>query len=233
MVEAFAARPAYPMGLIDALAELCSETGLVAEVGAGLGHVALPLAERGLNVVAIEPALAMLEGLREAARARGVAVAAVHATAEQLPLANGSVEALIVSDALHFMDVVLAAAEFARVLVPGGALAVVPCELAPTPFMRAVEVVMRDSAPRRPRNTAPAVIQVSRLLKAPYGPPRHFEDATAVDSQALERILRSISFIGPAMNELRFARFLERIHALSDEPVWARRFTLHAGRRAR
>ena len=47
---------------------------------------------------------------------------------------------------------------------------------------------------------------------------------------AASKDLRSISFIGPAMNPERFAAFHEKIRALPERPVWARRFTLHAGR---
>ena len=60
-----------------------------------------------------------------------------------------------------------------------------------------------------------------------------FRDETPVGPEALEAILRSISFIGPAMNPERFAAFRARIHALPDKPVWARSFTLHAGFRRR
>jgi hypothetical protein len=62
---------------------------------------------------------------------------------------------------------------------------------------------------------------------------RRFHDATEVDEDTLEQILRSISFIGPAMNAERFAAFRERIHALPGPRTWARTFTVHSGRRRR
>ena len=43
MADVYDARPAYPNGLIDALAEL-ARGRRVADLGAGIGHVALPLA---------------------------------------------------------------------------------------------------------------------------------------------------------------------------------------------
>ncbi|MFN8484159.1 MAG: methyltransferase domain-containing protein [Anaerolineae bacterium] len=46
----------------------------VLDVGAGGGRFALPLAERGARVVAVEPSPAMAAVLREAAEARGLAV---------------------------------------------------------------------------------------------------------------------------------------------------------------
>ena len=63
MADVYDARPAYPLGLIDALAELATGR-LVGDLGAGIGHVALPLAQRGFDVIAIEPAQTMLDRLR-------------------------------------------------------------------------------------------------------------------------------------------------------------------------
>ena len=74
-----------------------------------------------------------------------------------------------------------------------------------------------------------SIVQLSKLLDVRLAPPLAFQDETPVSREQLEAILRSISFIGPAMNAERFAAFRERIHALSGAPIWARTFTLHAG----
>jgi SAM-dependent methyltransferase len=236
MADVYGARPAYPPALIDALVRLVdgelADGGRVIDVGAGIGHVALPLAERGLEVVAIEPALAMLERLTKTAEERGLSVRAVHATAEALPLPDHSAALIVIADALHFVDAELTAHEIARVLVPRGALAIVTCELGATPFMRALGRVMAESAPRRPRRVDAALAQLMSLTRVKPMPPQRFEDATPVDEATLEGILRSISFIGPAMSAERFATFRQRIHALPGPPVWTRTFTLHAARRA-
>ena len=139
---------------------------------------------------------------------------------------------MVVADALHFFDVERSAHEIARVLAPGGALALVTCELADTPFMRGVVQRMETTAPRRPRSTAAAITQISALTNVSLAPARVFHDETAVDDGTLERILRSISFIGPAMNPRRFADFHESIRALPPPAIWARTFTLHAGCRS-
>jgi hypothetical protein len=60
---------------------------------------------------------------------------------------------------------------------------------------------------------------------------RRFGDESHVDAPTLERILRSVSFIGPAMNEERFGRFWLLIQAIEHEPRWARTFVLEAGSR--
>lgn len=228
MADAYAHRPAYPEALIDALMELGGRR--VLDVGAGVGHLALPLVERGLEVTAIEPALAMLERLELAASERGLPLNTAHAAAESLPVEPASADLILVADALHFLDAELAGAQIARALAPRGALAIVTCELGDAPFMRAVERVMAQSAPRRPRSVDAALAQIVSVARLAPMPPRRFADATPVDAATLEAILRSISFIGPAMNAERFAAFREKIHALPGPAVWARSFTLHAAR---
>jgi SAM-dependent methyltransferase len=233
MAPFYAARPAYPAELIDALAKLAGPVGSrVGDLGAGVGHLALPLAERGYEVVAIEPAQAMLEQLRAAAAEKGLALRALHAAAEALPLEPASLDLVVISDALHFLDTELTARQIARVLAPGGALALVTCGFGQTPFMRGVVRLMEEAAPRRPRALTQSIVHLSALSGVPLTDERRFHDETPIDHPTLERILRSISFIGPAMNVARFAALRERVHALPEAPAWARTFVLRSGRRS-
>ena len=232
MVEAYDARPAYPAALVDALAKLAGPAvQRIGDLGAGIGHLALPLASLGHDVVAVEPALAMLDRLRQAAAGRGLALRAVHAAAERLPLPAASLDLVIIADALHFLDAELAATEIARVLVPRGALALVTCQPGDTPFMRDVVRIIEESVPRRPSDLASPTTHLAALTQVALADEVHFHDQTPVDHATLDRILRSISFIGPAMNPARFAAFQRRVHALSAAPVWARTFTLRVGHR--
>jgi SAM-dependent methyltransferase len=232
MAEVYGARPAYPSALVEALARLAGHVGnRIGDLGAGIGHLALPLAERGFDVVAIEPAHAMLDRLRAAAIDRGLTLRALHAAAEALPIETASLELVVVADALHFLDAQLSAGEIARVLAPRGALAVVTCEFGNTPFMRGIVRLMEDAAPRRPRDLARSMVHVSALTDVSLTSEQLFHDETPVSQVTLERILRSISFIGPAMNPGRFAAFCERVRALPGPPVWARTLILRSGRR--
>jgi ubiquinone/menaquinone biosynthesis C-methylase UbiE len=228
----YAARPAYPVELVDALVELAgSPDARIGDLGAGIGHLALPLAERGLDVTAIEPAYAMLARLRKRAAQRELPLRSMCATAEATQLPAASLELVLIADALHFLDVERTGLEVARVLVPRGALALLTCELGDTPFMRDVVRVMEEAAPRRPRGTEQARAQLSALTNVVLEPERRFYDETPVDAHTLSRILRSISFIGPAMNRERRAAFQARIRALPHAPIWARTLRLQTGRR--
>ena len=233
MAGAYASRPAYPAALIDAIASLAPPAGgsRVLDVGAGIGHLALPLAERGLEVTAVEPATEMLERLRSTAGERGLAIRNLHATAEDVPLPDASADLIVVADALHFLDAERSASEMARLLAPRGALAIVIAELGATPFMRALVDLMHEHAPRRPRRTEGTLAQVLALARVEPLEPLRFADATAVGERALEEILRSISFIGPAMSAERFAAFRAGLAAVAGPRIWSRSFTLHAARR--
>lgn len=234
MVDVYDARPPYPLAVVDHLADLAGAPGgAVGDLGAGTGHLALPLAARGFDVVAVEPARAMLDRLSATAASRGLAVRAVHACAEALPLEPASLRLAVVADALHFVDAELSARELRRVLGPRAALAVVRCDFGDTPFMRGVVEAMESAAPRRPRNMDQAVVQVFADSGVRLEQELRFDDETPVDDETLERVLRSISYIGPAMNRARFAAFHAAIRRLRGPSVWARTITVQSGRRPR
>ncbi len=234
MAEVYDARPPYPTALVDTLVTLATSVGQrVLDIGAGIGHLALPLAQRGLDVMAVEPAMAMLKRLQLSAARSGLALRSMHATAEALPFAGPDFDLALIADALHFVDAELAAAELRRVLAPRGALAIVTCEYADTPFMCDIRKLVDASADRRPRDVTQAIRHLASLAEIRLAQEWTFHDETPVDSTTLDRILQSVSFIGPAMNPARFAALRQGLRALPHAPVWARTFTLHAGRRRR
>jgi len=232
MADWYDARPPYPHALLDALHEIMkSDRPRVLDLGAGIGHLALPLAQLGARVTAIEPARTMLQRLRQSALRDALAVNGIHASAESLPLPADSIDLAVIADALHFLDAELTAVELMRVLSPRGVLCVIRSELAETPYMKQVVRIMEESAPRRPRETGYAVTQIGAMLGVVWEPPRVFDDETPMEHDRVEQILRTISFIGPAMNPDRFAIFSRRIREIPEAPVWARRMTVNVGRR--
>jgi SAM-dependent methyltransferase len=112
-------RPSYPPEAIDWL--LPAGAHDVLDLGAGTGKLTTRLAERGLTVVAVDPIAEMLEVLRGALPA----TPALLGTAEQIPLPDNSVDAVLVAQAWHWFDPARAVPEVARVLRPGGRLGLV------------------------------------------------------------------------------------------------------------
>lgn len=232
MAHVYDARPPYPHQLIEQLHQLAGEGGTIADIGAGIGHLAIPLAKRAHCVLAVEPAQAMLERLERTASENALPITPLHAAAEALPIESASVDLAIIADALHFLDAALAGREVARVLKPTGALAIISCELGDSEFMRALIQLMEQSAPRRPRATSDAIRHVAALAGVSLQE-QTFIDETPVDHEELERILRSISFIGPAMNAQRFDAFRRHVRALTPAPSWVRNITLRIGQRTK
>jgi ubiquinone/menaquinone biosynthesis C-methylase UbiE len=174
----------------------------------------------------------MLEVLRARAAEAAIALDTLHAAAEALPLPDASVALGVIADALHFLDAHRAGSELARVLTPDGTLAIVQVELGESPFMVAVQQLMQESAPRRPRRVDSAMTQLATLAGVKLELRQTFESVLPATIEQVERILRSISFIGPAMNPERFATFSTRLRAIAHAPVWHTTLRLWAGRRA-
>lgn len=99
----------------------------VLDVGTGTGSLALLLAQQGgVRVVGIDPTAAMLQQARENATRLGLAdgVEYRQAAAEALPFPDGSFDAVVSSIAMHHTIVRQSLPEMARVLKPGGRLAI-------------------------------------------------------------------------------------------------------------
>lgn len=114
-------RPTYPPAAIDAvLAGLGPASALtVVDVGAGTGISARLFVERGARVIALEPNPEM----REAARASGLDVR--DASAERTELPDRSADVVSAFQAFHWFATAAAVREFARLLRPGGRVALV------------------------------------------------------------------------------------------------------------
>ncbi len=116
-------RPDFPAPAVALLVEgLGLEAGrTLLELGAGTGKLTRLLAPTGVRIVAVEP----VAGMREALRRAVPSVEALDAVAEELLVPAGSIDAAVAAQAFHWFDGPRAVAELARVLPPGGPVALV------------------------------------------------------------------------------------------------------------
>jgi SAM-dependent methyltransferase len=115
-------RPSYPAEVIDIIIKgLGKKSKIVAaDIGAGTGISSRLLADRKLNVIAIEPNAAM----REAAEPNPL-VEFRDGTAEFTKLSENSVDLVTCFQAFHWFAPEPSLSEFRRILKPSGRLAVV------------------------------------------------------------------------------------------------------------
>ncbi len=112
-------RPDYPAGLFEWLAGVVPGRGLALDVASGNGQAAVGLAAYFDSVIASEASAAQLAAARPHPR-----VTYRQEPAEALSAATGSVDLVAVAQAAHWFDWPRFTAEAARVLRPGGVLAI-------------------------------------------------------------------------------------------------------------
>jgi SAM-dependent methyltransferase len=142
-------RPDYPSALLDALPLDADAT--VLDLGAGTGKLTRVLARRYSSVTAVEP----LANMRAMLERVVPGVTALAGSAERIPLEDASMDGVFAAQAFHWFDKSVALPEIARVLRPGGIVAIVWNEgneeltdPRPAEFVREVQV-LHDAALRR------------------------------------------------------------------------------------
>jgi SAM-dependent methyltransferase len=143
-------RPDYPPAVAGALS---AELGLapdarVLDLAAGTGKLTRALLAAGLDVLAVEPQAAMRERLAEIVGGERIR----EGIAEEIPLADASVDAVTVADGFHWFDQARALAEIRRVLRPRGGLAVLTTvpDWTGTSWAHQVGTMMQDLRPEHP-----------------------------------------------------------------------------------
>lgn len=133
-------RPTYPPELVDWIIETAGlrPQAVVADVGCGTGISARLFAQRGFDVVGIDPNEAMLRHAREQGGARYLC-----GEATATGLAGGSVDLVTVGQAFHWFDVPATLAELRRIVRPGGSCAAFWNLRADTPFLREYDALLR------------------------------------------------------------------------------------------
>lgn len=116
-------RPDYPVEAGTWLRDVVSLAPgkTVLDLGAGTGKFVPLLRESGARVLALEPVAAMRAELLR----RYGDVEALAGTADNIPLPDAAVDAVVCAQAFHWFATCEALAEIRRVLVPGGVLGLI------------------------------------------------------------------------------------------------------------
>jgi SAM-dependent methyltransferase len=222
-------RPGYPSEAIE-VANL-PEASTVLDLGAGTGKLTRLLLGAFDRVVAIEPAGAMRQRLAELCPDAET----LAGSAEEIPLAGVSVDAVFAAEAFHWFDGTKALAEVARVLRPRGALVLLwNIPAGPTePSIAAVERLVDERAPRDlPYD--PCDLNASRFASGEWrdafreSPFEELRETSLANPQTLDRdalvaFLASMGWVADLPDEDRLP-LLATIRSLLDAEDYVRRW---------
>ena len=235
LADDYRARPPYPEALVARLSELAGEGRPVVDLGAGTGLLAAPLARRGHPVLAVEPARAMLAVC--AGTCAGLSVTPVLAPAESTGLGRVDAGLVLLADAVHWVRPDAAGSEGRRLLAGDGVAAVVTPEPMDTPFMRGLHTLLVSANPKARSLSSAARTRQFLVLAAGPGRPHEevWEQRVSLEPDALRRVVRSLSYGGPALGPGRLERLLDEVDALGrrEGREWARVLRLSWLRRGR
>jgi ubiquinone/menaquinone biosynthesis C-methylase UbiE len=184
-------RPDYPRAAVDCIvAELGLRAGrTVLDLAAGTGKLTRLLVPSGAEVIAVEPVREMRELL--------TGVVALDGTAEHIPLADGSVDAVTVAQAFHWFDADAALQEIHRVLRPGGGLALIwNARDERQPLQAALSAIFdryEGDTPRRNQRAWKTMLAASGLFERTRRV--LFSHAQRVDEQGVVDRVLSVSFM--------------------------------------
>ncbi|HEX6655699.1 MAG TPA: class I SAM-dependent methyltransferase [Candidatus Limnocylindria bacterium] len=118
-------RPGYPDELFETISSSLTLPRVphVVDLGAGTGRASLAMASQGWRVTAVEPGKPMLDVLRGRAANEGLLISTVQASAEDTGLDHASADLVTAAQAFHWFDQPRALTEIARIVRPGGGLA--------------------------------------------------------------------------------------------------------------
>jgi SAM-dependent methyltransferase len=152
-------RPPYPA---EAVAWLVPEDArVVVDLGAGTGKLTRALRAPGREVVGVEPS----SGMREQFARVLPGVQVLDGTGESIPLPDDSADALLCAQAWHWVDPERAVPEAARVLRPGGRLALVWNDRdVSVPWVAELEQILRDC------HASPTEDDQVSAVGEPFGP---------------------------------------------------------------
>jgi SAM-dependent methyltransferase len=204
-------RPEYPFDAVAWMLERMPEgSRRIADVGAGTGKLTRALvAAPGAEVVALDPDQAMLAALRDAIPG----VPTFVGSAERLPLPDSSVDAVVLGQAWHWVEPVVASVEIGRVVRSGGVLGLIwNIRDERQEWVRRLTEIMHGSAAEEMLAAGDPVVD------APFGPLEQelWEWTRQMTRAQLHSMATSRSYVITASDDER-ARIRQDMDALFDE----------------
>ena len=229
-------RPGYPAAAVSLLTGLArlGEGRVVVDLAAGTGKLTRQLLASGAACVAVEPS----PDMRAVCRRTVPGAPLVAGAAEALPLRPGSVDLVTVAQAFHWFDAPSAMNEAARVLRPGGVLALVwNVRDESVPWVAELGRIMADVG------QAPGGTPTSLLDTVPPPPLLPFEYhrfgwTAPIDRNGLVDLVASRSYVNVLADDERarvrdtVGDFAARLPEAIEFPYVTEVLTARSGRRA-
>lgn len=202
-------RPSYPAEAVEWL--LPEGAQHVIDLGAGTGKLTRLLVERVPRVTAVEPSEKMRETLIRAVPGSQ----ALPGSAERMPVDGESADAIFAAQAWHWVDPERAVPEAARVLKPGGVLALLwNIRDTSTPWSRALDEIIDAASESELESEEPRVgppfLPVERRDFAWVNPMTHDEVVAMVASRSY------VITLPEAEREAQLARVRELLETHPD-----------------
>ncbi len=238
-------RPGYPAAVLDLLRAECGlhSKHIVADIGSGTGLLSELFLKNGNHVIGVEPNQEMREAGEEYLQSYPD-FTSVNGSAESTTLNDASADFVTAGQAFHWFDPVAARREFARILVPGGWVAILwnDKRLEEKQLTRDYEELQERFGIdyKRVKDAYPEMHHISNFFAGGTFVARDLPNEQVFDWEGLRGRLRSSSFAptedhpnyAPMMAELeRIFRAHERDGRVRME-YWARIYfgQLRAGR---
>jgi len=225
-------RPGWPTEALDVAG--LPPTATVLDLGAGTGKLTRLLVPRFNRVICVEPD----EAMRDLLSPLCPSVDVLAGSAEDIPLAEASVECVFVAEAFHGFDDERALTEIARVLKPRGSLVLMwNLPAGPTvPSIAAVEQLLIDRAPAGLAYD-PVDLNTRRYASGEWrvafgdSPFEALQNARLANPQTVDReglvaFFESMGWFGELPGSERLP-LLEDVRSLLDAPEYRRSWETH------
>jgi SAM-dependent methyltransferase len=207
-------RPTYPPEALRWALDSVSAGSTVVDLGAGTGLLTRVLLGLGYDVVPVEPDA----GMRAQLDAATPGTTTREGSAEALPVADGSLDAVVCGQAYHWFDREKAHPELARAIRSGGVFAPIwNLRDESVSWVRELSVITRQRADGTLNPSSGASGEVSDF-GAGFGPVERaeFRHATTHTADSLVELVRSRSYYLTASPDDQ-AAIDEAIHVLANE----------------